>query len=60
MSNKGCAKCSMRVRYDRNPASILGRLWKWHIGWCPRWKSYLKSLPDEERRALEEQYGRRL
>jgi hypothetical protein len=34
----------------------LGRLWRWHAGWCPGWKSYMKSLPEEERRELAEKY----
>jgi len=55
MSN--CGKCKLRARYDRKPRSILGRLWKWHIGWCPGWKSYLKSLSDEERRKVMSQYS---
>jgi hypothetical protein len=29
-----------------------GRIWKWHVGWCPGWKSYLKSLADEDRMQL--------
>lgn len=52
-----CEKCSLRARYDKNPRSILGRMWKWHIGWCPGWKRYIKSLPDEKRKKLTEQYG---
>jgi hypothetical protein len=57
MSDKACAKCGFRARYDRNPKSILGRIWRWHAGWCPGWKSYMKSLPDEERISLAEKYG---
>jgi len=49
-----CTKCRMRARYERSPRSLLGRLWKWHTGWCPGWKAYLKSLPDDERQALVE------
>lgn len=47
MSN--CDECKFRARYDKNPRSILGRLWKWHIGWCPGWRSYLKSLPPDKK-----------
>ncbi len=54
MSN--CEKCKFRAKYDRNPRSILGRIWKWHIGWCPGWKAYLKSLPDETRQDLMKRY----
>jgi hypothetical protein len=53
---KSCEKCRLRARYDRNPTSILGRIWKWHIGWCPGWKSYIRSLPDEKKKKVLEQY----
>ena len=52
-----CENCSMRARYDKNPRSLLGRLWRWHATWCPGWKSYMRSLPDQERERLAEQYG---
>jgi hypothetical protein len=55
MSN--CENCKFRAKYDKNPRSILGRIWKWHIGWCPGWKAYLKSLSDGERKNLTEQYS---
>jgi len=51
-----CANCGFRARYDRNPGSILGRLWRWHAGWCPGWKRYMESLPAEERIRLSEKY----
>ena len=51
-----CAQCPMRERYDREPASLPGRLWKWHIGFCPGWKAYLSSLPEGERKLIEEKY----
>jgi len=51
-----CATCPMRARYDRDPGSLLGRIWKWHIGWCPGWKSYLASLPVDERKKVMERY----
>jgi hypothetical protein len=54
MSN--CAKCKFRAKYDDNPRALLGRLWKWHTGWCPGWRAYLKSLPDEARREIIERY----
>ena len=55
MSN--CEQCQFRARYDRNPRSLLGRLWKWHTGWCPGWKAYLKSLPEDERRRVRQAYA---
>jgi len=54
---KNCEKCRFRGIYDKNPKSFLGRIWKWHIGWCPGWKSYLKSLSTEERDQLKKHYG---
>ena len=47
-----CATCRMRAAYERNPRSLVGRFWRWHIRWCPGWKSYLESLPAEERETL--------
>lgn len=52
-----CADCKFRARYDKNPKSLLGRFWRFHINFCPGWKSYLKSLSDEERAKIAEKYG---
>lgn len=57
MGDKRCADCGFRARYDNNPKSLLGRIWRWHAKWCPGWKSYMKSLPDEERIALAHKYN---
>ncbi len=56
MASSDCGNCKFRAKYDHNPRSILGRLWRWHIGWCPGWKGYMKSLPGEERGSLAEKY----
>ncbi len=53
----GCANCRIRARYERNPKSLVGRFWRWHIRWCPGWKKYFRSLPPEERARLSEKYG---
>ncbi len=57
MANSRCAQCGLRAKYDNNPRSFLGRVWRWHISWCPGWKGYMKSLPTEERAALAHKYG---
>ena len=57
MAKEHCAECGMRARYDRNPKSFLGRLWRWHINFCPGWKSYFTSLSPEEKATLAKQYG---
>jgi len=51
-----CASCPARKRYDDRPRSFLGRLWRWHAGWCPGFRKYITSLPDEERREIAERY----
>jgi len=57
MPESKCAECSMKARYDKNPDSIISRIWKWHLGWCPGWKSYLKSLPENERNEMIRKYS---
>lgn len=52
----GCADCRFRKKYDDNPRSLLGRLWRWHAGWCPGWRKYLAGLPADEQVALRERY----
>lgn len=53
MARKPCSTCKFRNRYETNPRSLLGRLWRWHTGWCPGWRMYKKSLTEEELTALE-------
>ncbi|NLV71732.1 MAG: hypothetical protein GXY46_03885 [Actinobacteria bacterium] len=57
MAEPGCGSCPFRSKYDQNPRSFLGRFWRWHINFCPGWKGYFTSLPEEEKNALAEQYG---
>jgi hypothetical protein len=56
MPEPKCANCSFRAKYDRNPKSLLGRLWRWHINWCPGWKGYMKSLPEDQKTGLRQKY----
>ena len=57
MSEKhDCETCAFRAKYDEKPKSLLGRIWRWHAGWCPGWKSYITSLPDDERKELAKTY----
>jgi hypothetical protein len=57
MADHNCMNCSFRAKYDINPKSFLGRLWRWHIGWYPGWKAYKKFLTDSERNELIERYN---
>ena len=57
MAENNCENCKFRFKYDNNPKSFLGRLWRWHINWCPGWKEYMTSLPNDEKRQLAEKYN---
>ncbi|WP_145294704.1 hypothetical protein [Crateriforma conspicua] len=57
MSVPNCEKCRLRAKYDANPTSLLGRLWRWHTNWCPGWKKYMMSRPPEVRETIAKKYG---
>ena len=57
MADHNCESCGFRAKFDNNPKSFLGRIWRWHANWCPGWKSYMKSLSDNERIGLAERYN---
>jgi len=57
MADHNCATCRFRARYDERPKSMVGRIWRWHTNFCPGWKAYMKSLPDDERQSVEKKYG---
>ncbi len=54
---ENCSDCPMRAKYDAKPKSLVGRFWRWHINFCPGWKSYMSVLPEEERISVAKQYG---
>jgi hypothetical protein len=56
MAEHRCDRCRLRARYDAAPKSFLGRIWRWHIRFCPGWRSYMKSLPPESRAEVERKY----
>jgi hypothetical protein len=39
-----CETCQLRKKAEANPKSLMARLWRWHTGWCPGWKAYVKEL----------------
>ena len=56
MADNNCETCKLRSKYDTNPKSFLGRIWRWHTNWCPGWKSYITSLAEEDRKKLAGKY----
>lgn len=57
MEKHSCRNCAMRAKYDAKPRSLVGRIWRWHIGFCPGWKAFMKSLSPDERSEWEKKYG---
>lgn len=51
-----CEHCAFRATYDNNPRAFLGRLWRFHIRFCPGWRRYMDGLPEGERKGLAERY----
>ncbi len=56
MKKNNCEECKLRAKYDKNSKSLLSRFWRWHIGFCPGWKSYTESLDEEKRHKLRIKY----
>lgn len=52
-----CESCPMRAKYDKNPRSLVGRFWRWHINFCPGWKSYFTNQSQERQAELRKQYN---
>jgi hypothetical protein len=42
-----CDNCPIRRRAEKKPNSLIAKIWKWHTGWCPGWKSYQESLAEK-------------
>jgi hypothetical protein len=57
MAEIACSDCKLRAKYDKKPKSIIGRIWRWHINFCPGWKNYILSLPTEEKAKVAEKYN---
>jgi hypothetical protein len=53
----GCENCPLRAGYDRNPRSLRGRFWRWHIRWCPGWRAYLAGLDAQARAEVAAKYS---
>jgi hypothetical protein len=49
-----CERCWLHAYAERKPGSLLARLWRWHTGWCPGWRSYQRRLAERERAGASE------
>jgi len=50
-----CEKCGMRLRAEKNPKSIMARIWRWHTKWCPGWKAYQRDLARKAAESADKQ-----
>jgi hypothetical protein len=57
MAESNCGNCAFRAKYDNNPKSFLGKIWRWHANWCPGWKAYINSLVDADRMEVAKKYN---
>ena len=51
MAQYPCETCKLRAHYDKNPKSMIGRFWRWHINFCPGFKAYF-THQDEATKAV--------
>lgn len=52
-----CENCKLRAHYDKSPRSLMGRFWRWHINFCPGWKAFYGSLPEERKAEMRSKYN---
>ena len=57
MAEHQCENCKLRAIYYKKPQSLLGKFWRWHINWCPGWKSYMKSLDEDKKQEVIKFYN---
>jgi hypothetical protein len=42
-----CETCPMRLRAEKNPKSLIARIWRFHTKFCPGWKAYQRELAQQ-------------
>ena len=57
MAQYPCENCKFRAHYDKDPKSLLGRFWRWHINFCPGWKNYFTNQDEITKEALRQKYN---
>ena len=57
MAQYPCETCPLRAKYDKNPKSLAGRFWRWHINFCPGWKNYFTHQDEQTKDDLRKRYG---
>jgi hypothetical protein len=57
MPENNCESCPMRAKYDQKPKSFAGRFWRFHINFCPGWKTYMYSIDPVKRDEIAKHYN---
>ncbi|MBR3303863.1 MAG: hypothetical protein IKI67_06770 [Bacteroidales bacterium] len=57
MAKHLCENCKFRAKYHKNPRSLIGRFWRWHINFCPGWRSYFTHQNPQKQQELREIYN---
>ena len=52
-----CENCKLRAQFEKNPKSLVGRFWRWHINFCPGWKAYFTHQDEKTKAELRGQYN---
>ncbi|NJB69280.1 hypothetical protein GGQ74_002977 [Desulfobaculum xiamenense] len=42
-----CEICPLRRFAERRPQSLIARIWRWHISWCPGYRLYKRQAQGE-------------
>ena len=43
-----CETCKIHSYAVRKPDSLISKIWRWHIKWCPGWKAYQIELANKK------------
>lgn len=57
MKKHNCDTCKLRAKHDKAPKSLVGRFWRWHINFCPGWKSYINALDSDKKAEIASKYN---
>ncbi len=57
MKKHNCEECKLRAKYDNAPNSFIGKFWRWHTGFCPGWKGYMKDQDEDKKAEIKSKYN---
>jgi hypothetical protein len=57
MTIHNCEECKLRAKHDKDPKSFIGKFWRWHTGFCPGWKGFMKTLDENKKTEIKTKYN---